>query len=57
MGVSGRKRLIRRGVPPLLVTVMMAEAFVSVAMVQAAWAVAPLMPRRMSGVIFCIRPK
>lgn len=49
MGVSGRNRLMSRGVAPLLVTVMMAEALVSVAVVQAAWAVAPPMPRRMSG--------
>ena len=56
MGVSGRKRLMSRGVAPLLVTVMMAEALVSVAVVQAAWAVAPPMPRRMSGVMFRIRP-
>ena len=27
MGVSGRNRLMSRGVAPLLVTVMMAEAF------------------------------
>ena len=57
MGVSGRKRLMSRGVAPLLVTVMIAEALVSVAVVQAAWAVAPPMPRRMSGVMFRIRPK
>ena len=57
MGVSGRNRLMSRGWPRFLVTVMMAEALVSVAVVQAAWAVAPPMPRRMSGVMFRIRPK
>ena len=57
MGASGRKRLMSRGVAPLLVTVTMAEALVSLAVVQAAWAVAPPMPRRISGSMARIRSK
>lgn len=57
MGVSGRKRLMSRGVAPEVVTVMMADALVSTAVVQAAWAVAPPIPRRISAVISFIRPK
>ena len=41
MGVSGRYLHSRRAVSPLLLTVMMAFALISMAVVQAAWATAP----------------
>ena len=47
-GVEGRPLLTRRAVSPLLLTVMMAAAFTSAAVVPAAWAVAPTMLMRES---------
>ena len=48
IGVSGRQRLSRRAVMPLLETVMMALAWMSCAVVQAACAMAALTLRRVS---------
>ena len=48
MGVSERNLLSRRAVSPLLVTVITASALMSLAVVQAAWAVAPEMLRWLS---------
>ena len=46
MGVPGWKRLTSRAVVPLWLTVMMASAPISCAVVQAAWAVAAATERR-----------
>ena len=45
---SGRQRLSKRAVSPLLEAVMMADAPMSLAVVQAAWATAALTDRRLS---------
>ena len=53
--VPGRKRLTSRAVVPLLLTVKIASARISMAVVQAAWAVAAAMEIRPWLEMFCIR--